>query len=194
MKVRLSVVGMYYGTTVDIASANPSVADILFAAKNQALGPDDPIFGYTLKEPSLGIDERFIDSITVEHRRPATSRKRRENGQPNQYSSGVYSYSDMLTPAEIRERVQRGQPILVWQYYIFDAPAVAGGDLGDSISDDGIIVPVDKSNTKYQIKDGGAVVIRLIALFGGPTGPSFRTEVQAGYVSAKQLLNSLQIE
>lgn len=193
MKVKLSVVGMYFGTSVEIDTANPSVVDVLQASKRQTLTSNDARFDYAVTtSPNGQPDEFFISNITVTHLKPAKSRKIREGGQPNLYNSGVYSFSDQYTDAEARELIQRGQPLLVWQYYIFDAPADGGGDLGETVSDDGIIVAVNKSNSKYQIKEGGAVVLRLIALFGGPTGESYRKALQPGFASAKQLLHTFQ--
>lgn len=194
MRVKLSVVGMYFGADIEVMGDNPSVSDVLQAAKTQTANANAR-FDYTLTtSPNGQPDEFFIANITVTHLSPPESRKRREGGTPNRYNSGVYSFSDQLTEAETREKIRRGEPLLAWQYYIFDPPAEDGGELGDTVSDDGIIIPVNKSNTPYSIVEGSTILIRLIALFGGPTGDSFRRESMAGFATSKQMLYMINSE
>lgn len=189
MKVKLSVVGMYFGAEVDVAGDNPSVIDVLQAAKVQTASSASARFDYTVTTSPTGQpDEFFISNITVTHLTQPTSRKKRPEGQPNRYTSGVYSFSDQLSEAEVLEKISRGEPLLVWQYYIFEPPVEGGGDLGDTVGDDGLIIPINKSNSLYTIAEGGTVLLRLIALFGGPTGQSYRESLIPGFATSKQFL------
>lgn len=192
MNINFSVVGMYFGVMVDVDGENPSVTDVLQAVKSQTASSNVARFDYTVTTSTSGEpDEFFIANVTVTHLAQPRSRKVREDGSFNTYNSGIYSFSDQLSEAETREKIKRGIPVLAWQYYVFDPAEDGGGPLGDTISDDGIIIPANKSSTRYQLKEGSSVVLRLIALFGGPTGESFRKELANGFATSKQMMQML---
>lgn len=154
MTVNLSIVGMYFGLDVKIEDG-ATISQVMDAARSQSQGSDHQ-FDYT---PSPG---GFLSNVTIIHREPAKSRN-----SSRTYPPGVYSLTDDET---------KGNPQLVWQYYLFDKDNQRKEPRGSE-------VPFMANQT--PLVAGDQVIWRAVAIFNGPNSEGSAKERTQLLLSAR---------
>lgn len=97
MKIKLSIVGFYFGIEVDL-SKGATIYEAMVAAVEKSRGSNKE---FTFTPTPYGT----LSNVTVVHHTEAKSRNSNRH-----YPPGVYSFTDDAS---------YGNPSLVWQYYIF---------------------------------------------------------------------------
>lgn len=124
MKIKLSIVGFYFGIEVNVPKGS-TISDVMIAAVEKSRGTDKE---FTYSPTPYG----SLSNVTVIHKTEAESRNSKRT-----YPKGVYSYTD---------DANYGNPSLVWQYYIFNKNDERREDRGSEI-------PYEKNKTKLHDGD-----------------------------------------
>lgn len=143
MTIKLRIVGIFYGTEVDLGEDGGTVKDVLIAAQSAVTAGTSFTFGTTsfngFESPSF---------FRAFYEAPVTS-----VSSGITYPAGEYLLSENLTAKPA---------YTVWQYYIADKNGtVLNRGKGFVPYDD----PVDA-----KVSDGQSVVWRLLTVLSGPTG------------------------
>lgn len=138
MKVKVSIVGFYFEIDVDLKEG-ATISDAMDAASVASLGTNAEM---VFSADAYG----FLSMVTVLHKERAKSRNSKRT-----YDKGTYSFTDDAA---------RGNPALIWQYYIFSKDDQRQEERGSEI-------PFRKSKTTLQ--EGDQVIWRLVGICTGPT-------------------------
>jgi hypothetical protein len=146
INVTLNIVGLYAAFKVTVPKKS-SVLDVMNAAAAASAG-SNKIFMFDA--PS----EKIVKSLTVIHKSPAVSRKKRGGGVPNHYGTGSFSLVEGYQSSD-------SSVFLALQYYIERKK----NKVVDVISADEYIVAAAKSAKKYPLMEGDTITWRLVGIY-----------------------------
>ncbi|NBC10685.1 MAG: hypothetical protein GVY24_02990 [Planctomycetes bacterium] len=157
----MRVVGIFFGNNgatggpiaVDVDKSEPSVADVLAAARakvNNGGVPNVSLFGFSPVSPAPNEDLSMVGVVYKNDFKSGLS------GKP--YAAGLYLERD----GDAGDGLD-----LVWQYYIFDE-----NDVFKTTQGFGVVTfstPITVANNGFAIGDNYSVTLRLVAIRTGPT-------------------------
>jgi hypothetical protein len=159
VNVTLDVTGMYFSFTLKV-NPNWSILQVMDEVATLTKGTDQE-FAFVPKANMTG--RTFVEEISVNHKKPATSRQTPFGGEksPRQSKPGLYLWNDRINPV-----ASESVPQLIWQYYVTDANGKSkSGKFGGAR----IVVPFAESNSSGAwpcvFEEGDVITWRMVGIF-----------------------------